>query len=291
MAQIIVNIIVSTSIYVLIALSFVVIYYPTKFFNIAHAATIVIPTYLTYFFARQLDLSLWIAIPLSVALVVVLGLLSEVCIYRPLRRREANSMMLLIASIGLHTLLQNSISMFWGDNIKSIRVEDTKVGNQFLGAYITDIQIVTILVSAIIFIGYVLFQKYNKIGRNIRAVSSNPELSNVLGIDSKKVILEAFAIASAIAGVTGILVVFDTDMTPTMGFDLLLYGVVAMIIGGVGSIGGLTGGALLLAIAQHLSAFYIGSQWMDAVAYFILILFLLLNPFGFSGKRLKQVDI
>lgn len=291
MVQIILNIIVSTSIYVLIALSFVIIYYPTKFFNIAHAAIIAIPAYFTYCFTKQLGLSLWIAIPLSISLAVAVGVLSELCVYRPLRRRGASSMMLLVASIGLYTLLQNCISMFWGDNIKSIRVEDTKVGHQFLGAYITDIQIATILVSIAIFAGYVFFQKYHKIGRNIRAVSSNPELSNVLGIDSKKVILWAFVIASVIAGITGTLVVFDTDMTPTMGFNLLLYGVVSMIIGGVGSIGGLICGALLLAAAQHLSAFYIGSQWMDAVAYFILILFLLLNPFGFSGKRLKQVDI
>lgn len=291
MVQIILNIIVSTSIYVLIALSFVVIYYPTKFFNIAHAAIIAIPAYFTYCFTKQLGLSLWIAIPLSISLAVAVGLLSELCVYRPLRRRGASSMMLLVASIGLYTLLQNCISMFWGDNIKSIRVEDTKVGHEFLGAYITDIQIATILVSIAIFVGYVFFQKYHKIGRNIRAVSSNPELSNVLGINSKKVIQWAFVIASVIAGMTGTLVVFDTDMTPTMGFNLLLYGVVSMIIGGVGSIGGLICGALLLAAVQHLSAFYVGSQWMDAVAYFILILFLLLNPFGFSGKRLKQVDI
>lgn len=291
MVQIILNIIVSISIYVLIALSFVVIYYPTKFFNIAHAAIIAIPAYFTYCFTQQLGLSLWIAIPLSISLAVAIGLLSELCVYHPLRRRKASSMMLLVTSIGLYTLLQNCISMFWGDNIKSIRVEDTKVGHQFLGAYITDIQIATILVCIAIFVGYVLFQKYHKIGRNIRAVSSNPELSNVLGIDSKRIILWASVIASVIAGITGILVVFDTDMTPTMGFNLLLYGVVSMIIGGIGSIGGLIGGALLLAAAQHLSAFYIGSQWMDAIAYFILILFLLLNPFGFSGKRLKQVDI
>jgi branched-subunit amino acid ABC-type transport system permease component len=93
------------------------------------------------------------------------------------------------------------------------------------------------------------------------------------------------------AGIAGILIAFDTDMTPTMGFSWLLYGVVAMIIGGVGSTWGLLGGALLLATAQHLAAYYIGSQWMDAVAYIILILFLIWKPLGFSGKRLKKVEI
>jgi len=66
-----------------------------------------------------------------------------------------------------------------------------------------------------------------------------------------------------------------------MGFNWLLYGVVAMIIGGVGSNWGLAGGALLLATAQHLAAYYIGSQWMDAVAYIILILFLIAKSIAF----------
>jgi len=100
-----------------------------------------------------------------------------------------------------------------------------------------------------------------------------------------------FCIGSALAAIAGILVAFDTDLTPTMGFNLLLYGVVAMIIGGVGSIWGLVGGAFLLATAQHLGAYYIDSKWMDAIAYAILILFLIWKPLGFSGKRLKKVEL
>lgn len=104
-------------------------------------------------------------------------------------------------------------------------------------------------------------------------------------------ILQAFGIGSVLTAVAGILVAFDVDMTPTMGFKWLLYGVVAMIIGGVGSYWGLIGGAFLLATSQHIAAYYIGNQWMDAVAYIILILFLIVKPLGFSGKRLKKIEI
>ena len=75
------------------------------------------------------------------------------------------------------------------------------------------------------------------------------------------------------------------------GFHVFLYAVVAMIIGGVGSFKGLIGGALLLATAQHLSAYYIDSKWMDVMAYIILILFLIWKPLGFSGKRLRKIEI
>ena len=165
------------------------------------------------------------------------------------------------------------------------------VGNEVFGAYITNIQIITIFVAAVLFIAVNLFLQITSVGKSIRAVSSNPELCNTYGINSNKVILIAFGIGSALAAVAGILSAMDTNMTPTFGFNLLLYGVVAMIIGGVGSTRGLVAGALLVATAQHLSAYYIDTKWMDAVAYIILILFLLWKPLGFSGVRLRKVEI
>jgi len=200
-------------------------------------------------------------------------------------------MILMIASLGLYILLQNVISIFWDDSTKSIRTWDVRVGNEFFGAFITDIQIITIAVCLSLFVAVLLFMKHTRIGRNICAVASNPELSNVVGIHSDRVILWAFGIGSALAAVAGILIAFDTHVRPTMGFNWLLFGVVAMIIGGVGSTWGLVGGALLLATSQHLAAYYIGSQWINAVAYIILILFLIAKPLGFSGKRLKKIEI
>ena len=82
----------------------------------------------------------------------------------------------------------------------------------------------------------------------------------------------------------GIYVMLSQSLNLSAGFG-------GMIIGGVGSNWGLVGGALLLATAQHLAAYSIGSQWMDAVAYIILILFLIAKPLGFSGKRLKKIEI
>jgi branched-chain amino acid transport system permease protein len=197
----------------------------------------------------------------------------------------------MIASIGLYIVFQNLVSLVWGDDIKSLRTENISVGNEFFGAYITNIQITTIIICLLLFIGSLTFVKYSMIGKAFRGISSNNDLSNILGINSNKLILILFGIASFLAAIVGILVGFDSDLTPTMGFNLLLYGVVAMIIGGVGSSWGLVGGALLLASAQHFCAYFIDSKWMDAIAYIILILFLIWRPLGFSGKRLKKVEI
>ena len=128
-------------------------------------------------------------------------------------------------------------------------------------------------------------------GHGMRAVSNDVELAKISGIDSDRIILWSFILGSALAGVAGILVALDVDMTPTMGMNALMMGVVAMIIGGVGSILGVAFGAILLGLAQHLGVWKISSQWQDAIAFIILFLFLLIRPQGFMGRKVKKVTI
>lgn len=289
--QIIVNIILTMMIYLLIAYSFSIIYATTKFFHIAHAITITMAAYFTYYFSKNLFVPLYLAMILSAIFSTFFGVLSHIFIYKPLREKNATSMVLLMVSLGLYIIFQNIISLICGDSTKSFRLEKIIAGHELWDASITNIQIITVLLVGIIISGGVYFHKYSKIGRNIRAVSSNSELSDILGINSNAIILWAFGIGSFLAAIAGILVACDTDMVPSMGFNLLLYGVVAMIIGGIGSVWGLVGGSFLLAAAQHISSYYIGSQWMDAIAYIILIIFLLCKPLGISGKRLKKIEI
>lgn len=197
----------------------------------------------------------------------------------------------MIASIGLYTCLQNLISLLWGDDTKSIRTGEVTVGHEIAGAYVTSIQLTTMVISLAVFVLTWACFKYTKLGKAIRAVSSNPDLCDILGISTQRVIMWATAIGAGQAALVGILIALDVDMTPTMGFYWLLYGVIAMIIGGVGSLWGLAGGALLLAVAQHLGVYFLDSKWMDAIAFVILILFLIWKPLGFSGKKIRKIEI
>jgi len=289
--QLIINILLTVSCYLLISVSFSIIYTSSKYFHFAHAITITVSSYFVYFIMIQLNQNIFFAIISSVFITTLLMLVLERLIYKPLTINRIPSWQVLIASLGLYIILQNLISLIWGDDTKSIRTWPVKVGHNIFGAYITDVQIITIVVSIVLFTATILFLQYTSLGKQVRAVSSNSELSNIFGISSDMIILWSFVIGSALAAIAGILIALDTDMTPTMGFNIFLYAVVAMIIGGVGSYKGLIGGALLLATAQHLSAYYIDSKWMDATAYIILILFLIWKPLGFSGKRLKKVEI
>jgi branched-chain amino acid transport system permease protein len=290
-AQIIFNILFSASVYSLITISYSVIYYPTKFFHIAHAAIITFGAYFVFLFVNKLSFPFPISVAIAIPSATLLGILCEIFVYSQMRKRNVPALAYLIASIGLYVVLQNCVSLYFGDDTKIINTSEVTVGNQIFGAYITTIQIITIFVSIALFIAVNLFLHFTTTGKSIRAVASNSELCNTYGISSNKIILIAFGIGSALAAISGILSAMDTNMTPTFGFNLLLYGIVAMIIGGVGSTRGSIAGSLLVATTQHLAAYYIDTKWMDAVTYIILILFLIWKPLGFSGKRLKKVEV
>jgi branched-chain amino acid transport system permease protein len=181
--------------------------------------------------------------------------------------------------------------MAFGDDTKSIRTWPVVEGINVFGARITPVQIIIIATSIVIVTMIGLFLHYSKTGKAMRAVANDPELANISGINSDRVILQSFAIGSALAGIAGILVALDVDMTPTMGMNALMMGVVAMIIGGVGSIWGIVLGSLLLALAQNFAVWYISSQWQDAIAFAILLIFLLFKPEGFFGKKLKKAEV
>lgn len=290
LSQLLVNGLIAGSIYALVALGFGLIYSTTRFFHFAHGAVYAAGAYLTYA-CWLLGLSLYVAIPLAVIGTAILGALIEVGVYRPLRKKNASSLILLLASLGLFIVIQNFISLIFGDDTKTIRGGAVTEGLPVFGARITPIQIAIIVVSALLFAFCSVFMKKTKIGKAMRAVANDPELARVVGIEPDQVILVTFALGSALAAVAAILISLDTDMTPMMGFYALLMGVVAVIAGGIGSIPGAALGGLLVGMAQHLGVWKIPTQWQDTIVFLILIFFLLFRPQGFLGRVVKKSTV
>ena len=289
--QIIFNIVFTSALYILIALSFSIIYYAVHFFHMAHAVSITAAAYLVYTMVVMWNLPLLIAIPFSIVIVTLLMLGINEWVYKLLWRKNSLSWQLMIASLGLYVIFQNVVSMLWGDGTLSFRTWEEKTAHEFYGVCITDVQLITLIVCAVLLLLIWFFMEKTNSGKQIKAVSSDDELSSILGLNRNRAIMWSFAIGTTLAACAGILIAADTDMTPTMGFNWLLYAVVAMIIGGMGKMRYLVLGALLLATAQHLAAFFLDSKWMNATAYIILIVFLLLRPTGFSGKLLRKANI
>ncbi len=290
-SQLVLNGFVAASAYALVGLGFGMIYWVARFFHFAHGAVFTYGAYFAWALASYGKIPLIVAIPLAIGMSAIIGSLMELFVYAPLRRRRASSMIALLASFGLYVVLQNIISLMFGDTTKMLRPMDSYQSLEILGGRLTSIQIVTICASIILIITVWIFLSKTKLGRAMRAVANDPELASISGIDCYRVTCWSFILGSTLAGLAGILVGLDIDIVPTMGLNALMMGVVVVIIGGIGSIPGVVLGAVFLGMAQHLGVLKISSQWQDAIAFIILLAFLLFRPQGFMGKSVRKATV
>jgi branched-chain amino acid transport system permease protein len=291
LAQISTNVLIATGIISLFALSFSLAYSVTRFFDFGIAAVFATGAYAAFACRTGLGLPIPVCLPAGVLVATALGMVTEAAVHRPLRRRGASALIQLVASIGVYVILQNLISLVFGDDTKIIRWRTVSEGVAFGGARITPGQLLIVSVSVTAALAAARLLRSTGVGKAIRAVASDPEAAAACGIGPDRALLWTSAIGSALAALAGILVALDVDLTPMMGMRALLTGMVATVVGGVGSVPGAVLGALFLALAQHLSAWQIGPQWQDAVAFAVLLFFLLLRPQGIFGRKLRRADI
>ena len=289
--QLAINGLIAGSIISLLAVSFGIIFSISRFFHFAHGIVFTAGAYFTFLFSVWMQIPLVISVLLAIGATAVLGSVMEIAVYKPLKRKGSSALVLLLASLGLYIVLQNIISLVFSDDIKTIRSGEVSEGIYFLGARITSIQILIISVSIATLIVLLILIKKTNFGRILRAIANDSELARLSGVESDRFVLVTFAFCSALAGLAGILVALDVDMTPTMGLNALMLAVVAVIIGGAGSIPGIALGALLLGFTQHLGVWFISSQWQDAIAFVILLVFLIFRPQGFLGRKVKKASV
>jgi branched-chain amino acid transport system permease protein len=205
-----------------------------------------------------------------------------------LRKQRAPNLVFLIASFGVFIFIQNLLQLLYGVQILTLRTGPVVEGYQMLSAVITPIQILILSVSIVLFtILWVIVDK-TKMGKAIRAVADDPIGASVSGIYSEKVILYAFGIGSALAGMAGVLISLETNIEPVMGFNAILKGIIASIIGGIGSIPGAVLGGFFLGIVENLGIWKIQAGWKDTIAFAVLIIFLLLRPEGILGRKSEK---
>lgn len=291
MGQIIINILLSASLILIVAFFYELLYFVTKFFNLAHAVVLVLGPYFTIFFSKSIGLNVVVSITLAIMSSVSLSLLLEILIFRYMRRKKVPPINYFIVSLSILIVVQNTVSLIFGDGPKELFKIDLIIGENIFDGYVTKIQLISFAIFSALYIAGILLLKFTRLGKSIRAVANNPELSNIYGINSNRIVLYTFAIASFIASGAGILASLDTSVTPSFGFTLLIYGVAAMIISGLGNTSYLIFGAFLIAMVQNLTAYYVNTEWMDAGTYLILIIFLLFRPMGISGVKLKKINI
>jgi len=283
--QIIANSIIAGAIYALIALGFNLIYRTTKFFNLAHGALTVVGGYAMFFLYKELGWNVYASAVLAIVFAGFVGYILDKAIFRQLRLRKASQMVFLVASLGLLTVIQAIIAILFTSQFQTLANNSTESRVYTIaGGIITQTQAIILICGIVVLALLTLMLKKTMFGRAVNAVSDDEEVSKMVGIHTDKIIGWVFFIGSAIAGLSGILVGFDTGLEPTMGMHLLLKGVIAAIIGGVGTMHGAFAGAFLLGFAENFGVWQFSGEWKDAIAFIILIIFLLFRPQGIFKK-------
>ncbi len=284
--QLFLNGLIAASFYALVALGFNLIYGVSRFFNMAHGVLAAVGGYTVFFLFKQSSQPLWLAVLCGVVGAGLLGLLINLLVYRPLRVRKASGAVMLVASIGVFTIVQATLAILFTSQFRTLSPAGyLQPTYHVLGGIVTLVQVVTFCSALLVFIASWLLFRFTKLGIYTRAVSDDKEVAEVIGVPTERVLAWMFFLGSSIAGLAGILVGFDTGLEPTMGMGLLLKGVIAAIVGGVGNISGGMLGSLLLGLAENFGIWKISGEWKDAIAFAILILFLLFRPNGILGKK------
>jgi len=289
--QLLLNGLIAGSIYALIALGFAVIYKTVRFFHLAHGVVYTSGAYLAYTLVIQLGVNSIVSFFFASILAGIIGVGIDRLVYRPLRKQKAANLVFLIASFGVFIFIQNLLQLIYGAQILTIRTGPVKEGHHILGAVITDTQILILVVCCALFGLLWVFIRRARLGKAMRAVADDPVAASVVGIYPEKIIFASFALGSALAGAAGILISLETNIEPTMGFNAILKGIIASIIGGIGSIPGAVAGGFFLGIAENLGIWKIQAGWKDSIAFAILIIFLLIRPGGIFGVAVEKERI
>jgi branched-subunit amino acid ABC-type transport system permease component len=284
-AQVLFNSVVTGSLYLIGAVGLSITYGLSNFPNFAHAEFITLGAFIGYWVAEQLGLGLPLAFIVAFLITGVLGFLCYRGIFQPLAKRGASIIHLMVASIALGFILRHSIGAAWSWKPlyfttvwSSFDIGSLRVTGLWLWLILTAIALAVIM-------HFVLVK--TKIGKAIRASSSNPELALASGINVDRVIWITWFIGAGLAAVAGIFRAADTQIWPMTGWDIILPIFAVVILGGIGNYYGAIAAAFIIGLAENIGvvaliALGISTEYRIAIAFLILIITLIVKPEGLA---------
>ncbi len=298
--QTVVNGLTTGCLYALIALGYTMVYGVLKLLNFAHGDVYAVGAYIGYVVLQIFGGSTALTIPVPLLLLLMfvaaaggcgfLGVAMERFAYRPLR--NAPRIAPLITALGISFVLENTILLLFGGFTRSyntVAYISSSNGINLGDLHIDTVQILIFVLTGLMCLGLKLTVDRTKLGKSMRAVASDREAAEMLGIDVDRTIALTFFIGSAMAGVAGVMsgLAFN-QITNTIGFLAGLKAFTAAVVGGIGSIPGAMIGGIFIGLCESFSSSYISSQYSDLIVFGILIATMLIRPQGIFGQRPLQ---
>lgn len=282
--QLLINGLQLGAIYALTAVGFSLIFGSTKIFHVAHGSAFTIAGYLFWWIVSHTGAGWIVAFLVAVAAAVLFGLFMERFIYRPIQRHEASFFTVFIAAFGVQIIVQNLIGTIFGRSFETVTTPLSRSVEVMPGLFIAPVAAISIVVAIVVFTVLTLFLTRTHIGMAMRALSENPDLVRIFGLDPARIAQYVFAIGSAIVVPGAIFTAMTAGLNPTVGAHVMLISLAATIVGGIGSLRGAAYGGLLLGLAENLALWRLDPQWSEAVTFLVLFLFIIFRPAGFFGR-------
>ncbi|MBV1786806.1 high-affinity branched-chain amino acid ABC transporter permease LivH [Marinobacterium sp. D7] len=284
------------STYALIAIGYTMVYGIIGMINFAHGEIYMIGSYVSFIVITGLlaigsfvlPLVLFIALVVAMLIASTYGWTVERVAYRPLR--GSNRLIALISAIGMSIFLQNYVALSQGS--RDVALAPLISGSVLeLGSLETFevtlswMQLLIWVVTLVTMTALTLFISRSRMGRACRACAEDLGMTNLLGIDTNRIISLTFVIGAALAAIAGLLLgLYYGVINPFVGFMAGLKAFTAAVLGGIGSIPGAMLGGLILGVTEALTAAYFPSEYKDVVAFGLLVTILLFRPTGILGK-------
>ncbi len=275
------------SIYALTAIGFTMVYGIIRLINFAHGDLYMIGAFLTYTGLTLFNMPILLSFLFGMFGAAIFGILIAKFAYSPVFK--APRINLFLSAIGIAIFLENFAMLLWGPETQSFPSVINNRIYSFIGIRISSLQLI-ILGATVVLVGILTYVvQYTKLGRAMRCVSQDMDVSKLMGINTNRIVYLTFALGSGLGAAAGTLVgMYYKAVYPMMGFVPGLKAFIAAVIGGIGSIPGAMLGGLIMGISESLGAAYISSGYRDAIAFVILIIILLLKPEGLLGRGIKE---
>jgi branched-chain amino acid transport system permease protein/neutral amino acid transport system permease protein len=248
-----------------------------RFANFAHGDMMTLGAYLALIVVGPLALPLYVAFPLALAgtAAVVVGI--DQVLFRHFRRTAP--VILLISSFGVALILRSVIQLVWGpDNVvysSAIQLPWRSFGLRIRPDHVT---ILATTVGLVVLLH--LFLRYTRMGKAMRAMSDDPDLARVTGINTERVVIWTWIMGGGLAAAAGIFLGMDTRLNPLLGWNLLLPVFAAALLGGIGKPYGAIAGGFVIGIATEVSTMVMEPVYKPAVAFALIVILLIVRPTG-----------
>jgi branched-chain amino acid transport system permease protein len=251
--------------------------------NLAHGELVIGGAYLAYVAQSQLGLDPMASLALVVPALALLAYPIQRLVFQPLLARSFESP--LVATFGMALIAQGVFAQAFTTSPKALDAAYGNSGVSLLGATVQTIYVIAFGAAITLACATHLLLTRTRFGTAVRAASADPAAAAAMGVNVESVYAKTFAIAAALAAVSGVIIGVAFSMTPAGGSEYLIKGFTVVVLGGVGSPLGTVAAGVIVGLIEGVGGNLAGSEYRDLLVYGVFLALLLVRPTGLFGRR------